>query len=169
MSKKLPVCIQEEELLKLLNDRKIKKHHKFAFACAFYECMRVSEVVNLKLENIDFELKMIKIVQGKGGKDRVIPVAPQILHKGIRTYIPLKCGIRSLQISFKNACKRVLSKDYHFHTLRHGGISYYINKKKWSSLQVQRLAGHSKIKTTEIYTHVRPEDLVARMWDEEQR
>ncbi len=168
MKIKLPVCIQEEEILKLLNDKKVKKYHKFAFAMAFYECMRVSEVVHLKLEDIDFNLKMIKINMSKSG-DRVIPIAPEIFNKGIRTYIPLRCGVRALEIAFKNACKRVLNKDYHFHSLRHGGISFYINKKHWASLQVQRLAGHAKIQTTEIYTHVRPEDLVSRMWGEEQK
>jgi integrase/recombinase XerD len=165
---KLPTCITEDELLKVLGDVRVKRHHKFAFALAFYECLRVSEAVKLRLDDIDFSVKTIKIVQGKGGKDRVIPIAPEIFHKGIKTYIPLRCGVRALEIAFKQACKRILGKDYHFHILRHGGVSHYINQKKWSSLQVQRMAGHSKVQTTEIYTHVRPEDLVNRMWGEKE-
>ncbi len=59
-------------------------------------------------------------------------------------------------------------KDLHFHSLRHSGITHYLTKKKWSSLEVQRLAGHSKIATTLIYTHINPQDLVNRMWESSQ-
>lgn len=61
--------------------------------------------------------------------------------------------------------RKTLNKDLHFHCLRHSGITHYLTKKRWSSLEVQRLAGHSKITTTQIYTHIRPDDLVNRMWE----
>ena len=62
--------------------------------------------------------------------------------------------------------KQILNKDLHFHSLRHSGITHYLVKKKWSSLAVQRLAGHSKIATTQIYSHIRPDDLVNMMWED---
>jgi len=85
--------------------------------------------------------------------------------KGLR-HLPIKCGIRALEIKFKENAKKILNKDLHFHCLRHSGITHYLTKKRWSSLEVQRMAGHSKIATTQIYTHINPHDLVNRMWEE---
>ena len=159
----LPEIITEEQLIKILKATK-KPHHRLAFALGFYECMRVGEVVKLQPEDVDKNLKLLHIRQAKGHKDRNIPIAPEVL-KGLK-YLPIKCGIRALQIAFKKRTIQVLGrKDLHFHTLRHSGITYYLTKKKWSSLEVQRLAGHSKITTTEIYTHINPQDLVNRMWN----
>jgi len=159
---KLPETITEEELIKIL-ERTKKQHHKFAFALGFYECMRISEIVNLKQEDIDKTLKLIWIKQSKGHKDRKVPIAPEIM-KGLKL-IPLNIGVRALQIAFKKKSKEVLNKDLHFHLLRHSGITHYLVKKRWSSLEVQRLAGHSRITTTQIYTHINPVDLVNRMWE----
>lgn len=162
MALKLPETITEEEAIKLIE--KVKKpHHKIAIALGFYEAMRVSEVVKLQPENIDYNLKLIWVKQGKGSKDRKIPIAPEVM-KGLK-HLPIKCGIRALQKIFKRYSKQVLGKDLHFHTLRHSGITHYLVKKRWSSLEVQRLAGHSKIATTQIYTHINPQDLVNRMWN----
>ena len=159
---KLPETIQEDELIKLLEATK-KPHHKIAFALGFYECMRVGEIVKLQQEDIDKNLKLIWIKQAKGHKDRKIPIAPEVM-KGLK-HIPINCGIRALQIKFKELSKQILNKDLHFHCLRHSGITFYLTKKKWSSLEVMRLAGHSKISTTQIYTHINPQDLVNRMWE----
>ena len=159
---KLPETIQEDELIKLVEATK-KPHHKIAFALGFYCCMRISEVVKLRQEDIDKNSKLIHIIQSKGSKDRNIPIAPEVL-RGLK-HIPIPCGVRALQIKFKQIGKEVLKKDLHFHILRHSGITHYLVKKKWSSLEVQRLAGHSRITTTEIYTHINPIDLVNRMWE----
>ena len=160
---KLPEVITEEELHNLFKATK-KAHHRLALLLGFYECMRVSEVVNLRPENVDKKLKLIKIKQGKGGKDRTIPIAPEVL-RGLK-YLPVGCGARALQIFFRKKVREVLGReDLSFHSLRHSGITHYLTKKKWSSLEVQRLAGHSKVSTTEIYTHINPEHLVNRMWE----
>jgi integrase/recombinase XerD len=161
---KLPEIITEEELIRVLKATPNPKH-KLAYALGFYECMRISEIVNLKPENIDYGQKLIKIKQGKGSKDRNIPIAPEVKN-GLK-HLPVEIGARGLRKAFKLKIREVLERDnIHFHSLRHSGITYYLVKKKWSSLEVQRLAGHSKIATTEIYTHISPSDLVDRMWED---
>lgn len=162
MGIKLPEVLTEEDLINILNKTK-KPHHKLAFALGFYECMRISEVVNLQPENVNRQMKLLYIKEAKGHNDRNIPIAPEIM-KGLK-HLPIKCKIRALQTAFKKRIKELgLNPKFHFHTLRHSGITHYLIKKKWSSLEVQRLAGHSKVATTEIYTHIRPDDLVDRMW-----
>jgi integrase/recombinase XerD len=175
---KLPEIIQEEDLLKIVEATK-KQKHKLAFGLGFYNCLRVSEVACLMPEHVNKEMKLL-LIKGsdvskgkkgaKRGKDRNIPIAPEVL-KGLR-YLPIgnekskDRGIRALQLSFKRSCKKALNKpELHFHILRHSGVTHYLVKKKWSSLEVQRLAGHSNVKITEIYTHINPENLVNRMWE----
>jgi integrase len=110
----IPNIITEEELLKVLQNTK-QNHHKLAFALGFYECMRVSEVVKLKQDDVDKTLKLLWIKQAKGSKDRKIPIAPEIMN-GLK-HIPVKCGVRALEMAFKKQCRVVLNKDCHFHTL----------------------------------------------------
>lgn len=158
----IPDTITEDELIQILKATK-KQHHKLAFALGFYQAMRVSEIVNLKLENIDKGQKLIKIRQAKGGKDRNIPISPAVI-SGLK-HLPIKCKIRALQIAFKNKGDEILNKNIHFHTLRHSGATYYLTKKKWDLRSVQVFLGHSRIATTEIYTHINPQDLVDKMWE----
>jgi integrase len=162
MAKKLFEIITEDELKKILQVVKSQKH-KIAFALGFYECMRISEIVKLQQENINKDMKLLLIKQAKGKKDRNVPIAPEVLG-GLKN-IPVGIGARALEIAFKKIANKVLGKDLNFHILRHSGVTYYLTKKKWSSLEVQRLAGHSRIATTEIYTHINPQDLVNRMWE----
>lgn len=163
MARKIPETITEEELLQVIGASKFK-HHRLAWLLGFYGCMRVSEVVKLQPDNIDRGQKLIRIKQAKGNKDRNIPIPPQV-SSGLK-HLPVKCGVRALQMKFKEIAKATLGKDLHFHSLRHSGATHYLNKKKWSTRQVQQLLGHSKIQTTEIYTHVTPSDLIDKMWNE---
>lgn len=164
MVRKLPITITETELATIVNATK-KQHHKVAFGLGFYQCMRISEVVSLQPGDIDQGQKLIRIKQGKGDKDRNIPIAPKMFH-GLKKHLPIKCGVRALQIKFKQITNKVLSKDLHFHCLRHSGASHYLNKKGWDLRSVQVFLGHSRIQTTEIYTHVSPTDLINKMWGE---
>lgn len=159
--RKIPETITHEELIKILDATK-KKHHKLGFALGFYQCMRISEVVNLKPENVDKERRLIYIKQGKGKKDRNIPIAPEIMG-GIK-HLPINITDRALREAFHLKAKAILNKDLHFHQLRHSGATYYLNIKKWDVRQLQVFLGHSRINTTEIYAHVNPTDLVNRMW-----
>ena len=159
--KKIPETISEADVIAILNSIK-KPHHKLAVALGFYQAMRVSEIVNLKQEDVDIGQRIIRIKDAKGGKDRNIPIAPQV-QRGLKN-LPVDCGVRALEIMFKKYGKKVLNRDVHFHTLRHSGATYYLNDKKWDSRQVQVFLGHSSLQTTQIYTHVKPQDLVNLMW-----
>lgn len=170
MARRIPTTITEEEFVKLI--RKVKKqHHRVAFILGFYQGMRVSEVVNLKPEDVKFTEHLIQIKQAKGNKDRHIPIVKPLL-MGEQTviralkHLPVGCSVRALQISFNNYTEKVLGKKLNFHTLRHSGATWLLNKKKWDSRQVQQFLGHSKIATTMIYTHVSPKDLVNLEWEE---
>ena len=161
----IPETISEEEFIQLISGVK-KPHHKLSFILGFYACMRVSEVVNLKPENVDIKQRLIRIKQAKGKKDRNVPLPKQAV-RGVKN-LPVGIGERSLQIAIKKYGKKMLDKDIHFHTLRHSGATHYLNKKKWSLRHIQQLLGHSQLSTTAIYTHVNPDELISKMWEEKE-
>jgi len=163
MSHKIPDTITEEELKQIV--RGIKNHKKkLAYMLGFYQCMRVSEVVALKSDNVDINRRFIYIKDAKGGKDRNIPIAPEVL-KGLR-YLPVGGTRRALQYSFKKTSKEIIGKDLSFHSLRHSGATHYLNKKKWNIRAVQQFLGHARLTTTQIYTHINNEELLKEMWKE---
>ncbi len=173
MALKIPEVITEEELIKIVNDPKVKKRSKdrMIYLLSFYQCLRISEVVKLNPEDYDPNTRLLHIKQAKGKKDRNIPISPNVLR--IVKFLPLGSatakdkGIRAVQYALKKDGIRILKKDLHPHTLRHSGATWYLNKKKWDIRQLQRFLGHTDIKITQIYTHVNPEDLTALMWEGE--
>ncbi len=169
--RKIPEVISEEDLIRILQQTDTP-HHKLAYTIAFYQSLRVSEVVSLRKEHIDKQAHIIHIKKAKGNKDRDIPIVkPLKINPNSYIYglnkLPVGIGVRALQIAFKKKAKDVLNKDLHFHCLRHSGATWLLNKKKWDIRQVQKFLGHSKLQTTEIYTHVNPQDLVDLEWGEE--
>jgi len=163
MSRVIPEVITEKELSAIIENTK-RKHHKLAFLLGFYNCLRVSEVVKLLPENVDIGRRLMYIKQAKGSKDRNIPIAKE-LPKNFVKYLPIGVGKRALQLAFKAKAKKAIGKNLHFHTLRHSGATYLLNIKKWDIREIQQFLGHSNIDTTQIYTHVSPENLINRMWD----
>ena len=156
--------MSEEEFMEVIKVVR-KPHHKLAFILGFHSGLRVSEVTKLKKEDIDLTSKRIFIRNAKGGKDRVVPLPKGFPVKNL-SLIPLKCGIRALQIAFKGSVKRsgINKPDLHFHSLRHSFAVTCMNKGIPLN-QIQILLGHSNISTTSIYLRINPKDALASYED----
>lgn len=154
--KKLAHYFTEEEYTILL-EATSSIHHKIAFMIAWESGLRISEVIDLKPEDIDVQHKTIKVVDGKGGKDRIVPL-PRNWQEHHMNYIPMPCTGRALQKSIEEQCTKsglMKKKQLHFHSLRHGFATHCMNK-EMKLTNIQKLMGHSDISTTMIYTHMNP-------------
>jgi site-specific recombinase XerD len=154
--RKIPKVISHNEFEMIMKATK-KKKNRCAYALGYYQCMRVSEVINLRKENIDTEAGFIHIKQAKGCKDRDIPIMkPAIFYF---RFLPIGVSRQAIHKAIKKIGKKVLDKDINFHTLRHSGASTYLNDKGVDIRNIQKLLGHSRLSTTQIYTHVNPAQL----------
>ena len=153
--RKLPEVITIEDFNELLKATK-KPEHRLAFKLGFLCGFRIAEVLNLKQEDIQRDRGFLFIKQGKGKKDRYVPIPSPIVRDLVN--IPIKIKRRALQDSINKISKKVLNKQIHFHTLRHSGATYYL-KQGMNLREIQQLLGHSRIDTTTIYTHISPNDL----------
>lgn len=152
----LPTTISEASFVSVV--RKISDpKEKLALLLGFYQCMRVSEVRNLKPENVDKDRGFLFISQAKGKKDRYVPIMPPVA-RGLR-HLPINKSIRTLQ---RTSQKHL---GIRFHALRHSGATFYLNDKKVDVRVLQQLLGHSRLDTTQIYTHVNPENLKSAFQD----
>ena len=127
-----------------------------------FEVLRVSEVVNLKIDDIDTNRMLIHIRNAKGKKDRIVPLSKRVLDllaEYIDKYNPkeyLFNGMKSIKYSI-SSCQKIYKKyidgESSIHTLRHTSFTNLLEN--GTDLRViQKIAGHSSSKTTEIYTHV---------------
>ena len=159
--KKLPQIIEKDYLLEQIAKIENKKH-KAIIALAYSTGMRVSEVCNLLISDIDSKRMIITIRQAKGRKDRIVALSDkvlEILREYFLEYKPkefLFNGQFDLQYSHRSCnqiVKQYLGKDYHFHQLRHSNATALLEA--GTDLRIiQKHLGHSSSKTTEIYTHV---------------
>lgn len=159
--KKLPRIIEKEYLLNKI-DKIQNTKHKAIISLAYSTGIRVSEVLNLKITDVDSKRMVINIINGKGRKDRIVPLSPKILCL-LRKYW-LECkpntylfnGQNSLQYS-EGSCNKIVKKyigpEYHFHLLRHSCATTLLESGVDLRI-IQKILGHSSVKTTEIYTHV---------------
>ena len=172
-SRKLPVVLAHHEIMGIIgNSHNLK--HKLALALAYGAGLRVSEVINLKVSDIDFEQKIIYVRQGKGDRDRVT-VLPEAIISDLRSFISYrrhpqdylfpsqrggKLSARTLQKTFHNLAEKAgISKQASFHSLRHSFASHLLED--GVNLRfIQELLGHQNIRTTQLYTHVSRENLL---------
>jgi len=158
---KLAVEVNEEEYTKLLGATDLM-HHKIAFMLAWESGFRISEIINLKPEDIDVKNNRIRINNGKGGKDRIVPL-PKNWHQDHLKFLPMPCGVRSLQSGFyKSAEKAGITFNkptVHVHSLRHGFATHCL-RKGVNIRSIQRALGHSNLATTSIYLRLSPEEML---------
>jgi integrase/recombinase XerD len=166
MVKKLPVAVSTDEFVKLIENTE-HEHHKIAFLLGFGSGLRISEVVNLEKRDINMGEKKILIRQGKGSKDRVVPLPKGFKPRHLK-HIPLPIGVRAIQKAFKEASRASglleIKPDVHFHSLRHG-FGSQLAKKNTPVHHIRTLMGHSNISTTNIYLELNPEDALSSYWE----
>ena len=159
--KHLPQIIEKDFLLEKISKIENLKH-KAIISLAFSTGMRVSEIINLKISDIDSTRMIINIIQAKGRKDRIVPLSPKILEL-LRSYYKeykpkdyMFNGQNSKQYS-SESCNKLVKKyigtSFHFHLLRHSCFTSLLEC--GTDLRIiQSIAGHQNVKTTEVYTHV---------------
>lgn len=168
----LPHVLSKEEVKNILQAHQNVKHR--AMLSLIYACgLRRGELLNLKLIDIDSQRGMVRINQGKGAKDRMVPISEKVigllreyyqyekpkvyLFEGTtsgQTYSPT-----SLQEVLKSAVKKSgIKKPVTLHWLRHSYATHLLES--GTDLRfIQELLGHNSSKTTEIYTHVSQKSL----------
>lgn len=129
---------------------------------AYSTGMRVSEIINLKIKDIDSKRMIIHIHNGKGKKDRIVPLSESILellrkywlkHKPIEYLFNGQFSLKYSKTSCNYLIKNYIGTNFHFHLLRHSCATALLESGVDLRI-IQKILGHSNVKTTEIYTHV---------------
>lgn len=166
VEKKLPIVLSKDEVQRMFD---VCDNHKHKLILSIlYACgLRVSELINLKWSNIDRSRMIINIIKGKGNKDRQVmlpEVLIPLLEKYYREYKSKEYvfnGQNSLQYSDRSvlqvvknlAGKAGISKKVCTHLMRHNCFTHLCEAGTDISI-IQKLAGHSNVKTTMIYVHI---------------
>ena len=171
----LPKLLNEMEIAKLFNSLTNRKHKSMLFL-AYSAGLRVSEIVALKIADIDSTRMQIFVGRAKGKKDRYVnlsPVVLDILRKYIKDYKPRPLvylfesdqtftayPTRTVQQIFTNAKHKAgIRKEVGVHSLRHSFATHLLEKGT-DIKYIKELLGHFNIKTTERYLHVSKKHLV---------
>lgn len=170
--RKLPVVLSQHEVRRLFSVVTNLKQ-KALFMVAYDAGLRVSEIRNLRIDDIDSQRMVIRVRQGKGHKDRYTRLTPcllELLRDYWRAYRPQtllfpgaepnKCyDIATPGHLLKKACRKAgIKKRVSMHTLRHSFATHLLEA--GTNLRViQVLLGHGSIKTTALYTHISVEHL----------
>ena len=112
------------------------------------------------LQREQIEGAAIRVISGKGGKDRIVPKPKAMTESAIKR-LPLKIKRRALQHFVTELGRKVLDKEISFHTLRHGFATTSLEK-GFQLHEVQMLMGHSRLDTTGIYLHASPDKILKK-------
>ena len=166
-NKKIPEILTLEEIKRMIEATTNIKHKlilKVLYGCG----LRVSEIVNLKKDDVNFEEKLIHIRLAKGKKDRFVKI-PESIAEELKAYIKLnpdevlfpsnrggggKLTKKTIAKIVENAGRKAkITKDVYPHLLRHSFATHLLESGIDLRI-IQKLLGHSDIKTTQIYTQI---------------
>ncbi len=166
--KNLPEVLTKEEVKKLIDAAETKKS-KLIVSLLYSSGLRVSELVNLKPEDINFEDKIGKVRKGKGSKDRIFILSEKIANE-IKEYLKKRNNAyvfseskplttRNIQKIVKNLSKKAgINRKVSPHTLRHSFATHLLENGT-DIRKIQVLLGHANLNTTQIYSHVSSAEL----------
>jgi integrase len=173
--KRVQVVLSKEEVWQLLKSCQILKH-KILIGLLYGCGLRCMEARSVRLQDLDFDRKQLRVVQGKGKKDRYVPLSEHLI-RGLKSYIqaekpkewlfngqPLanraggdfdsRYSQKGVQWAVKQACKKAgILKDVHVHTLRHTYATHLLEDGV-DIMTLKDLLGHESIETTIEYLQV---------------
>ena len=175
LRKTLPKVLSLDEVKNLLDIDLVDKYsyrNKAMLELMYATGLRVSELVNLKLNDIDLESDLIRTL-GKGSKERIIPIgdyAIYYLKKYILEYRPLLLKTNTDYVFLNNhgkklsrqsfyklvkdlAIKKNIKTEFSPHTLRHSFATHLLDRGA-DIVSIKEMLGHSSLSTTQIYTHI---------------
>jgi integrase/recombinase XerD len=172
--KKLPVVLSKQEVWRMLNSCTLLKHR--ILIGLMYGCgLRCMEVRNVRIQDIDYDRKQLRIVRGKGKKDRYVPLSEHMI-RGLKAYIAAekpedwifngqprgraggdfdgRYSKRGVNWAIRQACKEAgILKQVSAHTLRHSYATHLLED-GMDIVTLKNLLGHTRIETTLDYLHV---------------
>lgn len=177
--KKLPSFLSEKELEKLLGEKYISEVSILdkAIIELFYSTgIRLSELINLRVDNVNFPNRTIKVF-GKGSKERIVPFGKEA-EKAVRNYMSIReiCDLNKSEYLFISSAgkklypmkvNRLIRKNLSLvtdikkkspHILRHSFATHLLDNGA-DIRAVKELLGHESLSTTQVYTHITPERL----------
>ena len=181
IKKTIPNVLSYEEINKLLDIKitdKYSARNKAMLELMYASGLRVSELINVKISDIDLENAIIRTI-GKGEKERIIPLGDyaicaikiymdgyreSLLINGVNDYLFINNhGNKMTRVGFFKIIKKLarekdIKTNFSPHTLRHSFATHLLDAGA-DLRSIQELLGHSDIKTTQIYTHVSREKI----------
>ena len=170
--KKTPSVLTADEIkriIEILDNKKSKLMISILYLCG----LRVSELVNLKVNDLNFEENIGHVRQGKGKKDRIFNIPEKLsrqLSKQVKSQKEFgqeylftgskgNLSTRNIQKIVQKATRKAgVNKDVHPHTFRHSFATHLLEGGT-DIRKIQELLGHSDLSTTQIYTHISSEEL----------
>ena len=174
-SNKLPVVLSKEEMWRLLRSPDLLKH-KILIGLLYGCGLRCKEARSVRLQDLDFDRKMVLVVDGKGKKDRYVPLSEHLI-RGLKQYIdaersdewlfngqPMenrkggdfdsRYSQKGVQWAVSSASKKAgIIKHVNVHTLRHTFATHLLED-GMDIMTLKELLGHERIETTMIYLHI---------------
>jgi len=170
--RKLPKVLDVDQMSGILDsppDSFLEIRDLAMFELFYSSGLRLSELADLNMDDIDLSERELRVLKGKGGKQRILPIGGKavtalkkwFLYRTNTTDLAVfisnkgkRLGQRSIQLRLNRWCKKIgLPEHVHPHMLRHSFASHLLESSH-DIRAVQELLGHSNLSTTQIYTHL---------------